>query len=505
MKQRKTFASAALTVLLLSASGAAHGASLTTVEVDASGLAFALHGSSAGTHTLTVGGPEGYLVKQDFAAGESPYFSLVGEDGCALAAGLYTWTLTENRIASGGERQAFAERARAQTGRFTVLADGSVANPNALESGFEKTEIIIDDLVVAGNMCVGTACSSGESFGFDSLRLEENNLRMHFSDTSDISGGDFPGNDWRLIANDQTNGGGEFFAVQDADASTIPFKVEAGAPANALYVEDDGGVGFGTSSPAVNAHFISGDTPTVRIEQNGSAGWTPQSWDLAGNDTNFFIRDVTGGSKLPFRIMTGAPNNSVYIDSTGVGLGTASPGQELEIKADGPGLRFTNTGATAGVWDLFINGNNNRFNMTDDPTHVRVPFKVAPGAANNLLRIGITNHDEVAVDGDVVVTGSITPDYVFEPDFELESIAAHAEFMWREKHLPAVPAARANGEGKGVVDLGARSQGALEELEKAHIYIEQLHQRIQAKEDQLAQLTGMLDRVSELEQRILVD
>src|SRR6185369_3843988 len=55
-------------------------------------------------------------------------------------------------------------------------------------------------------------------------------------------------------------------------------------------------------------------------------GFTAQTWDIAGNEANFFVRDVTGGSRLPFRIRPGAPTSSIDIDASGeVGIGTASP------------------------------------------------------------------------------------------------------------------------------------------------------------------------------------
>ena len=72
-----------------------------------------------------------------------------------------------------------------------------------------------------------------------------------------------------------------------------------------------GRVGLGTSVPYVELHIVDGDTPTVRLDQDGSAGWTAQRWDVAGNETNFFIRDATNGSRLPFRIFPGAPSNSL--------------------------------------------------------------------------------------------------------------------------------------------------------------------------------------------------
>ncbi len=73
------------------------------------------------------------------------------------------------------------------------------------------------------------------------------------------------------------------------------------------------------------------------------------------------------------------------------------------------------------------------------------------------------------------------PDYVFKPGHKIESIKDHAKFMWTNKHLPAVPSQQDVAK-EGAVDVLGVSMGTLEELEKAHIYIEQLHQRIEKLE-----------------------
>ena len=69
-------------------------------------------------------------------------------------------------------------------------------------------------------------------------------------------------------------------------------------------------------------------------------------------------------------------------------------------------------------------------------------------------------------------------DYVFEPTYTLESIEEHADFMWNNKHLPAVGAKKVDEQGQEIVEIGARMRGLLEELEKAHIYISTLNDRI---------------------------
>ena len=216
----------------------------------------------------------------------------------------------------------------------TPMAGGNKL-PAMDNSSADDDQVFVDDVIInGGSLCVGLDCVNGESFGSDTERLKENNLRIHFDDTSNSAS--FPKNDWRLTANDQTNGGAEYFSIDDATAGTTPFRVMAGAGNNALYISNSGGnVGLGTASPVVELHVTDGDSPTMRLEQNGSNGWTPQTWDVAGNETNFFVRDVTNGSKLPFKIKPGAPDNSIYIDADGdIGLGTANPGSNaLQVES----------------------------------------------------------------------------------------------------------------------------------------------------------------------------
>jgi hypothetical protein len=197
-------------------------------------------------------------------------------------------------------------------------------------------QVIVDDLIVQGSGCFGFDCSNGESFGFDTVRLKENNLRIKAQDTSNSAS--FPTNDWQITFNDSSNGGANKFSIDDIDGGRTPFTIEAGAPSHSLYADDGGRIGLGTSTPVVEIHSKDGDSPTLRLEQDGSSGFTPQIWDVAGNETNFFIRDASNGSTLPFRIRPSAPSNSIYIDTDGdVGLGTSSPDADLHVIAAGTG------------------------------------------------------------------------------------------------------------------------------------------------------------------------
>jgi hypothetical protein len=209
--------------------------------------------------------------------------------------------------------------------RATARTDsGSAPQPN--------DQVIADDLIVQSSICAGFDCVLDENFGFDTLRLKENNTRIVFFDTSV---GAFPADHWQLTANDDASGGLNRFSIENLTAATNPFTIIGNAPTGSLYVGATGDIGIGTATPAFDVHLLRGDTPGVRLEQNNSAGYTPQTWDVAGNEANFFVRDVNGGSLLPFRIRPGAPTSSLDIASSGnIGIGTASPAAKLDVNGD---------------------------------------------------------------------------------------------------------------------------------------------------------------------------
>jgi len=192
-------------------------------------------------------------------------------------------------------------------------------------------EVIPSALIVQDSVCIGTDCLSGEVFDFDTLRLKENNLRIDFEDTS--ASASFPSNDWGIIINDTANGGNNFFAIEDSGAAALPFYIEAGAQNNALYLDANGRIGFGTSAPSTSIESRIGSTPTLRLNQDGSQGFTPQVWDIGGNEQGFFVNDITASSATPLFIGAGAPNNAVYVSSgTGnVGIGTNAPTESLHV------------------------------------------------------------------------------------------------------------------------------------------------------------------------------
>ncbi len=330
---------------------------------------------------LTVSKPDGTVFSRTFGSGSSPYLGLTDNNGNYFSDGSYTYELRvipfvekkvrtteygDDDITGLKNEEMVPQKALTQSGGFYVQG-GAFVSGYGYESGSGLSRsqdelsrvqdfVIADDLIVQGSACIGFDCVNGYNFGFDTIVLRENNLRIFFDDTSTT--GSFPSNDWRIIINDSANGGASYYGVEDATAGRRVFTLEAGAPAHSLYVDDGGRVGFGTSTPVLDMHAVSGNTPSLRLEQDGSSGFTPQTWDIAGNEANFFIRDVTSGSRLPFRIRPGAPTSSIDIASSGnVGFGTASPAYPIHL--------LTNSSTNATFVAERTSGAKNFVNATD--------------------------------------------------------------------------------------------------------------------------------------------
>jgi hypothetical protein len=317
---------------------------------------------------LAILAPDGTRWVKSFSAGKTPSVRL-SDLGTNLEDGQYNYQLSViPKFSENVKKQLAAARAandkvaakkvlkengisaEVQSGTFTIL-NGMIVSPDNVESDSNDSattrrgissnavkprgiavedQVIPDDLIVQSSLCVGFDCVDGESFGVDTIRMKENNTRLNFDDTSTSAG--FAANDWRIVANDQPSGGASYLAFEDSTAGRQTFKVEAGAPANALYVDSTGNIGISQSAPGLDLHMTTSDTPGTRYEQTSAGGFTAQTWDIGANEANFFVRDLTGGSLLSFRIRPGAPTSSIDIAASGnVGIGTASPENKLHV------------------------------------------------------------------------------------------------------------------------------------------------------------------------------
>lgn len=466
----------------------------------------------------------------------------------------------DDKAASKALRDAGVVVPEAQSGAFFV-SGGSIVNPDGTEGanarfspstdgvGTPKTttgpgsrfkigaedQVIPDDLIVQSSLCVGFDCVDGEAFGTDTIKLKENNTRIKFEDTSTSAG--FASNDWQLTANDQPSGGANKFSIEDITGAKVPMTITAGAATNSIFVDSTGRIGARTATPVLDLHISTSNTPAVRLEQTNAGGFTAQTWDVAGNEANFFIRDVTGGSRLSFRIRPGAPTSSIDIAATGnVGIGTASPRQKLHVMGTAGVTTFPTSVGTADFVVVENNGNANialvgsatgqsllRFThdgsaitdgavtysyATDAMTFITSNNERARIDTNGNLGVGTTspgsrlhvNGGDVRVSGGSFIDDGVTlnaPDYVFDESYKLMSIDELSAYIKAEKHLPNVPSA-AEFKSKGI-NLSKLGFNLLEKVEELTLYTVEQHEQIGTLK---AQNQLLLDRLAALEAKV---
>ncbi len=135
---------------------------------------------------------------------------------------------------------------------------------------FGIPNIFLNDFIVWGNECIGFDCVNGEVFGFSTLKLKQNNVRIKFDDTSTAPGE--PNNDWSIEANEYSNGGLSAFFVIDSTSGQRLFTLEANAGDYAFYVDNTGNTGIGTNTPGHKLHVNGNIHADGNITATGNIG-----------------------------------------------------------------------------------------------------------------------------------------------------------------------------------------------------------------------------------------
>ena len=76
-------------------------------------------------------------------------------------------------------------------------------------------------------------------------------------------------------------------------------------------------------------------------------------------------------------------------------------------------------------------------------------------------------------------------DYVFNDNYNLETIEDHGNYMFNKKHLPSVASNNNYNSFIKIFKSEQRVETILEELEKAHVYIYQLNKKIKKQDDEI--------------------
>lgn len=108
---------------------------------------------------------------------------------------------------------------------------------------------------------------------------------------------------------------------------------------------------------------------------------------------------------------------------------------------------------------------------------------------------------KLAVNGKVVAKeikvkdGTPWPDYVFNKDYNLMSLASLEDFIQKNNHLPNIPSAQEVKENDGI-ELGAMNAKLLEKIEELTLYMIELKKENEATKEEVKKLSVRLEAIS---------
>ena len=288
---------------------------------------------------VTISGPDGIVYENRFT--EAPIAWYVEDSqGKALPDGRYRFELrfssgvsadnVQRRVENPGLKERSRERSRVVSGGFSI--ENGVVNTTS------RSSISAREVASLREPKAVSAEKGGPEFpllwvtskiavGFDdaitplaALHIQESSPTGILLEERVGSQGTAIEGQWRIRGTD-TN-----FTIghdpNDSGSERENIVIEEFAPANQLYMDSSGRIGFGTSTPAADFHIAS-TTGAIRIEDTDNATWQIEE---AAGDLRFSLSSADPGS--------GDPTGSKFeIEGNGnIGIGTTSPEVRLQIR-----------------------------------------------------------------------------------------------------------------------------------------------------------------------------
>jgi len=315
------------------------------------------------------------------------------------------------------------------------------------------------------------------------------------------------------------------------------FSIGRGYGGSDIYIDHEGKVGIGTSSPLSNFHVYgtrsvatieatpTGDHASLVIKAAGNNGGGAPSVYFKRGELNYgaiFVERGTGGGNSP--MFSGTDNADFVIGTTGelpikfgtnnhakmvlaadgkLGVGSLSPltalhldgkvsGGEAASSSNTPNGIFTmSTYGTGLITSMGLEANVSPQYFWLQPRYLNqaVFYNTVLNPNGGSVGIGTTTPSErLSVNGNVrakkiIVSQTGWPDYVFDPAYKLKPLSELSAFIQKNKHLPDMPSAK-EVEEKGI-SVGDNQALLLKKIEELTLYIMQQETRIKELEKKI--------------------
>ncbi len=219
----------------------------------------------------------------------------------------------------------------------------------------------------------------------------------------------------------------------------------------------------------------------------------------------------------PLRTYDLNSGNLAFIGSGRIGIGSSLTNPQSKLDVDGQVQSrggFASTGGTEGNpgYGFYTNGDTNTgmFRAAAD----QLAFSTGGVEAlrvNASQNVGIGTNaptERLQVQGNILASGTITPDYVFEkyftnkseinPDYEFQNLQEVYAFVQKNNHLPGVPSAKDVKQQGGIL-VNRATEINLEKIEELFLHAIEQEEQIQTLQREKEMLTR---EVSELKLRL---
>lgn len=264
---------------------------------------------------------------------------------------------------------------------------------------------------------------------------------------------------------------------------------------------EEGNIGIGTQNPADKLHVKGG------IRMQSSSGGT--SWRFVANsNSSFSIKQNGAGGTVNLFPSGNANVNALNITDGKVGLWTTSPRSRLELRGD---FRMRNWSSDKS-WQMLVD-DNERFTIFESDNGPAFTIHDSGPANDNLFHIvnGRVGIGTASPDAKLTVNGKIIseevkveivngPDYVFEPSYELRTLADVRAYIDAYGHLPEVPSAEMM-ETEGV-NVGEMNMLLLKKVEELTLYAIDQQTQLRSQEARIEYLQRQLEQVEQLRKEL---